>query len=346
MELIMKKPIYYIGIDISAENYTLCVGGEPWKILHKPREFANHLEGYTAMLGWLEENAILPAQAVVCMEATGVYGEGLAYFLLANQYRLAVEPPLKVKRAFMPQGHKNDRVDSQQIAEYSYRFYDELRYWQPKEEVLEQIKVLLTTREQFVKQRTNHRNAFKTLKRKVVATPLAEALHQQSIDRISKQVREIEAEIKRLIDQHPQYGQMVKLLMTIPGVGLLLASHMLLVIEGSPEPSLNPKQIAAYIGVSPYEHSSGHSVYKRPTSRHFGPAMMRKLLYLASLSVRTHHPTFEKYFLRKVAEGKPKKIVLNNIANKLLKIMCAVVRTNTPYIPNYCSVHPSLLNCA
>ncbi len=342
----MKKPIFFIGIDISADDYTLCVGVEPWRILHKPRAFANHLDGYATMLHWLDENAISPDQSVVCMEATGVYGEGLAYFLLAHQYQLAVEPPLKVKRAFMPQGHKNDRVDSQQIAEYSYRFFDELRYWQPREEVLEQIKVLLTTREHFVTQRTSHQNALKTLKRKAVVTPLAEKLHKQSIDRIAIQISEIELEIKRLLDQYPHFSQMVNLLMTIPGVGFLLASHMLLILEGAPQSFPNPKQVAAYIGISPYEHQSGRSVYRPASSRHFGPEKVRKLLYLASLSVRTHHPTFKRYFLRKVAEGKPKKLVLNNIANKLIKIMCAVARTKTPYIPNYRSVHPALLNSA
>ena len=40
------------------------------------------------------------------MEATGVYNEVLAHFLVANGYPVAVEPPLKVKRAFKPVGHR------------------------------------------------------------------------------------------------------------------------------------------------------------------------------------------------------------------------------------------------
>jgi transposase len=79
------------------------------------------------------------------MEATGVYSEALAYFVHANGYRIAVEPPLKVKRAFDTCGHKSDAVDSRQIAEYACRCVDELAFWQPKAAILEQIKVLLTT---------------------------------------------------------------------------------------------------------------------------------------------------------------------------------------------------------
>jgi transposase len=45
------------------------------------------------------------------MEATGVYGEALAYFVYAQGYLIAVEPPLEVKRAFKPYGPKTDPVD-------------------------------------------------------------------------------------------------------------------------------------------------------------------------------------------------------------------------------------------
>ncbi len=337
----MKRPKYYVGVDISAENFMVAVGEEPWRVVAKGEEFRNKLEGYEKMKAWMKKRGIGEENAVLCMEATGVYGEGLAYYLQANGYQIAIEAPLKVKRAFMPTGHKNDRVDSQQIAEYAYRFYDELVYWKPREEILEQIKVFLEIREQYVVQKTGHFNALKALKRKVVQTPLAEALHERSIDQIKKNIKEIDAEIRRLIDQDPKYGDIIRLLMSVPGVGLLLASNMLLIIESAPD-EVTPKQMAAYIGISPYEHRSGNSVYKPDSSRHYGPTKVRKLLYLASLSVRTHQEQFKKYFLRKVDEGKPKKVVLNNIANKLVKIMCAVVKTQTPYIPNYRSIHPSL----
>jgi len=277
------------------------------------------------------------------MEATGIYGEELAYYLVAKQFRVAVEPPLKVKRAFFPYGHKNDRVDSQQIAEYSYRFFDELCFWKPREEILEQIQVLLTTREQFVRQKTANINSLKSIQRKVVKTPLAEALYEQNIQRIKKDIQRIEDEIRRLIDQDPGFGQMISLLMSIPGVGLLLAANIMLIMQTAPETIHNHKQMASYIGICPFEHRSGSSVYKPDSSRFFGPEKVRKLLYLASMSVREHDLTFKRYYLRKIAEGKSGQLVLNNIANKLVKIMCAVIRTQTPYIKNYRSVHPALL---
>jgi len=71
--------------------------------------------------------------------------------------------------------------------------------------------------------------------------------------------------------------------------------------------------------------------------------MVRKLLHLAARSVRTHEERFKKYFHRKRAEGKPKMLVLNNIANKLLRMLCGMIKNKQPYIEDYQSVHPGLL---
>lgn len=73
---------------------------------------------------------------------------------------------------------------------------------------------------------------------------------------------------------------------------------------------------------------------------------MRKLLHLAARSAVTHDPVYKKYYLRKIDEGKPKMLVLNNVGNKLIKLMCALIKDQKPYIENYHSVHPELLKTA
>lgn len=342
----MKRPEYFVGIDVASKDFYASGGkliNNEWQLFIKPMRFNNDYDGLPKFLMWMQENHLQPANAVICMEATGVYSELLAHFLVVNGYPLAIEPPLQVKRAFKPIGHKTDAVDSSQITEYAYRFFDELHFWAPREQVLEQIKTLLATREQFCMQKTAHINALKALLRKVVRTPLAEKLHEDTITQLKADIKAIEVEIERLINQDPTYRQMVGLMMSIPGVGLLLASHLLVTIQCSPQP-YNPKALSAFIGICPYQHQSGSSVRGSATSRHYGPPGLRRLLYLAAMSVRMHHPFFRQYFVRKVQQGKPKKVVINNIANKLLKIICAVVRTQTAFIPGYRSVHPQLLD--
>lgn len=343
----MEHPQNYVGIDVASATFTSAVGrmGEKWQIVVPPAQFANEYDSFAKYLHWLQAHEAKPENSVICMEATGVYTEVLAHFLVANRYRVAIEPPLKVKRAFKPEGHKSDAVDSCQISEYAYRYWDELSLWVPRQELLEQIKTLLTTRQQFVAEKAGHQNALLALKRKAVRTPLAETAHEKAMSELKAHIQRLEAEIQRLIDQDPDFRNTVTLLISIPGVGMLLAAHMLLTIQSAPQP-LSPKRLAAFIGICPYENSSGSSLHYTATSRHYGPPGLRKLLFLAALSVRTHNAHFKTYFLRKLQEGKPKKLIINNIANKLLKIMVAVVRSSTPFIPNYRSVNPGLLKKA
>jgi len=137
--------------------------------------------GFENLLEWLHKHGYKPDGSIVCMEATGVYGQPLAYFLVAHNYFVAVEPPLKVKRAFPTQGHKNDITDSQNLAEYAYRFFDELHLWQPPDNVLKQVRTLLKTREQLTRNLTAYKSTLKILKREVVRTLMAEKIYEDLI---------------------------------------------------------------------------------------------------------------------------------------------------------------------
>ena len=326
----MTTLVSFVGVDIASATFMACIGATPWKVTIKPIKFENDEDGFVSFLDWLKEHNLQVESTVVCMEATGVYSEGLAYFLHASGYAVAVEPPANIQRKFPLNASKTDELDCQYIAEYACRYQDKLSFWQPRAEMLEQVKVLLTTRQHFSVQLTGHKNALHAINRKKVSSELAQRSHQNMIEQIAKAIKEIDKEIRRLIDSDPTFGQTLLLLMTVPGIGLQLAAHLLILLQET----LDPRVLAAYIGISPIKHESGSSVYSAPTSRHFGPPILRKLLYLAACSVRTHKKLFQQYFFRKVAEGKHKKLVLNNIQNKILKIACAVVRSQQPYIPN------------
>lgn len=326
----------FVGVDIASASFMGCIGTAPWKVTVKPVKFENDEEGFISFLNWLKEHKLQAESTVVCLEATGVYSEGLAYFLHASGYTVAVEPPLNIQRKFPLNASKTDELDCQYIAEYAYRYQDKLAFWKPRAEILEQVQVLLTTRQHFSVQVTGHKNALHALSRKQVSSELAQHSHQTMIEQLAKAIKEIDQEIRRLIDSDPTFKQTLLLLLSVPGIGLQLAAHLLILMQET----LDPRVLASFIGISPIKHESGSSVYSAPTSRHFGPPTLRKLLYLAACTVRTHKKQFRQYFFRKVAEGKHKKLVLNNIQNKLLKIACAVVRSQQSYISNYAPVNP------
>lgn len=334
---------YYVGIDISNRDFCASIYTAPDSAIETLCDIENVVAGFEKLENWLNRNDVSPANSVICLEATGVYGEAFSYYFTAKSYKVAVEPPLKVKRSFPDKGHKTDKVDSREIAEYTYRFSDELRIWHPKEQIVEQMQVLLMTREQLVAQRTTCKNTRKVLKKKIVQTPLVNKIYEQNIARFDKQIKNIEKELKNLIDQRPDFKNTVQKLKSMPGVALLLSSNFLVITNGfQNELAKNYRKAAAFISVCPYQHRSGTSVRKKDKTVNYGPARLRKLLHLAARSVVTHHPTFKKYYELKKAQGKPKKLILNNVGNKILKIMCAIIQSQRTYVDNYVSIHPKI----
>ena len=205
----MKPRQYATGIDLSSEDFTVSVSTEPGIALHGPKLFTNNIEGFNKLNAWLTDLKIKPKDAVICMEATGVYGERLCYFLNEHKYTVAVEPPLKVKRAFKVDGHKTDAVDSLQIAEYAIRFYDELNIWEPREDIVEKMKALISTRELLVKQKTADSNSLKALNRKVVKSVVAIKVLKSNIKMFTRKIKALEKEMDNLIDKKPDRKSVV-----------------------------------------------------------------------------------------------------------------------------------------
>lgn len=335
---------YYVGIDISSQTFTSSIGSakQGFAILGKAETFANAEEGYEDYLRWMSVQEVKADNCVICMENTGVYSEHIAYVLQCKGFQVCIETPLKVKRAFDVDGHKTDPVDSRQIAEYAYRFYDELRLWKPRREVLEQVKTFLAIREQMVIEKTRHSNSLRALMRKVVKSEKAEEILKTLISTLKEQIKVVETEINHLIHQEADLAQQNALLTSIPGVGKLLAAQALVLFHQM-DGELSDKKLASFIGICPLEHSSGTSVKSKPRSSQHGPEVIRKLLNLAARSVCTHCPVYERYYLRKLAEGKPKAVAINNVGNKLLSVMVAIFKSGEPYIPGYRSIHPRFL---
>ena len=339
----MPKNTFFIGLDIACDDFVASIYQDPEKPVITKESIKNNPDGFNMLISWFKEHNIDQANSVICMEATGVYSEAIAHYLATYGFKVSVEPPLKVKRAFDPVGHKTDAVDSKQISEYAYRYADELRFWHPKGDIVEKIKHLLTAREQFTKQSTAIQNAMASYERHVIQVPLIVKAHQQTLKELKKHIKDIDKELDRLMRQNPTISQMSNQLKSIPGVGLLLASN-LIAITGAFNDISGYKTLAAFLGICPYQHKSGKSVYRQPHIRNFGPTYTRKLLMLAARSIATHNMPFRKYYMRKLAEGKAKQLVLNNIANKIIKLSCALIKSNTEYIENYRSVNPLCFN--
>lgn len=335
----------YVGIDPAAESFTACVFHSPQRHRTASQPFENSDVGIAALQDWLRSEGVLPEQAHFCIENTGVYSELLCYQLHENGLPVSLLDPRSVSRAFTDGQPKSDPIDARKVAEYSYRYADKLRVWEPQADIVEQIAVVLSTREQLVKQKTATHNSRSSLSRKRVQTPAANRALEATLKNLTEQIESLNKELRRLIRSHPTIHQGVALLMTAPGVKWLLAGHFVVLTRGFTEiPSY--RSLAQFLGISPNEYTSGTSVRKKTRSRGYGPAAIRKLLHLAARSLRTHDTSFKRYYYEKTGIGKPKMLVLNNIANKLLRQLCAMLKNQQPYIRTHRNLNPRLLTLA
>jgi transposase len=336
-----SAPHYCVGVDIADRTFVASIlipkTGETQS--HTP--FEQTAAGFESFVVWLREHRAQCRSTVIAMETTGVLGEKLCLYVLGRGYRVTVIDAASIARQRPPSRAKTDRNDSLAIAEYLFRFPDKIQLWKPKEPIFQQINALLSTREQLVKQHTalvNHRKS--AAKAAELPTDVL-AVVDDVIATLKAKIQLLTKSLRATIQQHPAIEQFCALLDGIPSVGLLMAANLALIVPGEGQ-APNHRTLSNYLGMCPHEHSSGTSIRKKARSSRLGPPRMRKLLHLAARTLITHQKPFRDYYRYQVdVKNKPKKLVLNNVANRLLRIMCAVLRNQTPYKDNYVSVGPS-----
>ena len=113
----------------------------------------------------------------------------------------------------------------------------------------------------------------------------------------------------------------------MPGVGDATARTL---IADLPElGSLDRRKIAALVGVAPFNRDSGLMRGRRTVWG--GRAHVRAALYMAALVASRHNPILKRFYDRLVELGKPKKVALTAVMRKLLTILNAIVRDQTPW---------------
>lgn len=338
----MLKTKFSVGIDISCDDFTVSILlSKGFKVIASD-VFSNDQVGFDLFIKWLRKNKITKKNAYLTMETTGVYTEKLSYFLYEKKYKFSVASAIKVTKAFGQRININDLVASQKIAEYAIRYSDELIEWQPPSEILEQVKMLLSFREQLVKEKSAHKSRIHALNKKVINNEKIITTITDMIKKLEIIIEELETEIKGEFMKSEGLRKQAVIIDSVPGVGLLLAAN-LMVLTNAFQKTCNPKEIASYLGICPNEKRSGKSVFKKGRSTGWGPGKIRKLLFLAASSVKEHRESFKKYFLQKHLQGKNKHLIINNIANKLIKIICGIVKSGKPYQVNYFSINPNLV---
>lgn len=309
-----------LGIDVAKKklDVALMTGG---KVLMK--KFDNAVNGFKLLQGWLASLHI--AQAHVCLEATGTYGEAVAEFLHERGHRVSVVNPFRIKGFANSdlQRNKTDTADARTIA--AFCLAKDPEDWHPLPPEIKQLQALTRRIEALERMLGVETNRLES------APDATRPSLKRMIGNLKKEIDNVGRLIKDHIDNHPDLKQQSQLLQSIPGIGEKTARLLLGEIEFSQFDSA--RSLAAHAGVTPRKFQSGSSLNRTRLSK-LGNGRIRKALYFPAITAVKYNEVVKQFARRLSQNGKtPMQIVCASM-RKLLHIAFGVIKHNRPFDPN------------
>jgi transposase len=307
-----------VGIDVSARWFDAARGAAL-------RRFPNTDAGIHACLRWLTAAG---GAVRVGLEATGTYSLPLARALHAAGHTVFVGDPLSLAR-YRPATlarPKTDKLDARGIARFCAA--PALHPWAPASAAHQRLHVLVAARQTLVEPAHRRRDRQPA----AGSTPCPDLVREPpapGLAALAAQVARIAQELARIAAAATPIGPHLRLLTTIPGLGLITAATL---VASLPVARLTtPKHVAAYVGLCPREKSSGVSVRGRRTIGSFGPAHLRRALYLPAIVALRANPRRRAFAERLRATGEPAKVVIVAVMRKSRLLAWTLLRTGQPF---------------
>jgi len=296
----MRDRTRTVGIDVSKLHLDVHLHPDG-----RSRRFDNSHEGVSELLNWL--TPIKPDRVVV--ESTGGYERPVLYSMLGAELPVALVNPRPVRDFAKALGllAKTDGIDAKVLALFAEQMPTRLTV--APSEHQQALRELVTRRRQLVDQCTTQRN-----QREHVGLSVVYESIQRTITHLQTEIAAIESMIQQLIDQDEQLKQRETKLRSVKGVGPATARVL---VSELPELGHTPRrQIAALVGVAPYNNDSGQHRGKR--SIRGGRSTVRRALYMATLVASRHNPVIREHYQHLLSQGKAKKVALVACMRKLL----------------------------
>jgi len=319
----------YVGIDVSKATFVVAYSSAKGS---RTNSFKNTIKGIHEFI-----QTISVAEHHCVLEATGNYSSLLVYLLSEAGIAVSLENPLKIKNfaRVMLSVTKTDEIDARLIAMYGEKMQpapyklrsDTILVLKQKRTVIRQLK------KQFV--------ATRNLKGSMEALPFFDPKCKKTIEKtitfLEKQIKELEEELASLAQS--EYKKQMDLLTSIKGIGVTLAAALIMATGGFTYFD-NAKQLTRYLGLSPTYQQSGTSVNVKGHINRNGDSSLRSQLYVAAFASLRCNTECKACFDRLRSKGKPGKVALIAVANKLVRQAFAIVTQEKLYVDGFKSAKP------
>jgi len=302
----------FVGIDVSKARLDVAVGekGASWSE-------RNDAEG----IGRLTQRLVELQPALVVIESTGGLERPTLVELARAGVSVALVNPKRVREFAKAIGlaAKTDKLDARLLARFA-------RDAKPQatdlpSEADQHLSALLARRKQLLDMLTAEHNRLET-------TPLVlKEMILEHITWLDNHLKAIEEDIDTFNRQDPQRKEKQDLMRTVKGIGPVTASTL---SADLPElGKLNKKEIAALVGVAPFNNDSGNWRGRRRIKG--GRAAVRQVLYMAAVSAARSNLLIRSFYQSLLQRGKQKKVALVACMHKLLSILNAMIRDHLPF---------------
>ena len=325
-----------IGIDCAKEEHvaSFSVMESDHQITHySTLTFKNSKSGFEKLNKWIKRQKPIPGLTFV-MEATGVYHEQVACYLIDQNYFVSVLLPNKVKNFAKTLDIKsvNDKIAAQCLAIMGLE--KKLSRWEKPSALLNQLRQLTRERDQIINERTQTKCQLHAETSGAWPNSSSVKRMNQRLHILDKQVSEIESEIDELVKSDVELLKKIKNCCTITGVGLLTAVTVIAETNGFALVK-NKKQLVSYAGLDVMHHSSGISVNKKPRISKHGNKYLRKCLHFPALTAIRHNKSHKELFIRIVSKQGIKMKAAVAVQRKILVLIYTLWKSNQPFDPEY-----------
>jgi transposase len=321
-----------VGVDVAKDDIKVALSNltvDYRVVVRSTRTFPNTVKGFKQLQEWISFKGHSGFAVHFTMEATGVYYEGLAYFLYEQGYSLHVVLPNYVKKYAQSLGikSKTDKLDAKVLAQMGLE--RELRLWQPVSTSLLGLKQLTRERDALVRTRTTTANQLHAYRHQGKTNKDSIKRSVKLISFLDKQIKQIEKEVKSFVHQDKELATKMEYLLSIPGVGLLTAATIVAETNGFAAFE-SIKQLTSYAGLDVRIVESGKWKGKSKISKR-GNSHIRKALFMPSLSKKTHDPTTKQFFERIKEKKGIGMIATVAVERKLLGLMFSLWKKEEMY---------------
>lgn len=310
----MAQIIATVGIDVSKDWLDVAV--------HPTRK---HFRVGNDAAGWAELCRRLKSiePRAIGVEASGGYERELTHALLAADLPVRMVNAWKLRQFAKAAGllAKNDRVDAHAIAWFTATLPSREARHDPAREHLAE---LVRARRQLVDAKQMFTNQLEHMRDALLRRQMARRIGQLEADEAKLDQRIVQA-----IAAAPDFAARQELVCSMRGVGPVFSSTLVALL---PElGSVTNRQIAALVGVVPYDFDSGKMRGLRCIFG--GRADVRRVLFMAAQAAAIWNPDLKAFKQRLRAAGKKPKVAIVAVMRKLIVTLNAMVRSNTKWQP-------------